>query len=278
MTTPKNPDESSETPPTGSAPQSGQESAASSSPSKKAEEPEPTGTEWATPTSAGQFPGETTQPSMSSSGGGESSSSGSAQEPPVTGAAPQSTGPEGWNQPGAGQPEYPSGGQPEYPSGGQPGYPGYPSLEKPGEQHPYPGSGQYPGGQSGYPPGGGQSYPGGDQQGYPPGSQPDYSSGQSPYGSGFPSYPQQSQPYDDTGRPRKPGTQTMSILGFVCAALALVLCPILFGPAGIVFGILGHNKGEPLGRWAAIASGVALVAGLVLSFLVLNAEMVPDQN
>ncbi|MGV9819573.1 hypothetical protein [Nocardia xishanensis] len=312
MTTPKNPDESSETPLTGSAPQSGQESAASSSPSKKAEEPEPTGTEWATPTSAGQFPGETTQPSMSSSGGGESSSSGSAQEPPVTGAAPQSTGPEGWNQPGAGQPEYPSGGQPgypgsdqpgyspgekpgeqhpypgggqpysggqpEYPSGGQPGYPSYPSGEKPGEQPPYPGSGHYPGGQSSYPPGGGQSYPGGGQQGYPPGGQPDYSSGQSPYGSGFPSYPQQSQPYGDTGRPRKPGTQTMSILGFVCAALALVLCPILFGPAGIVFGILGHNKGEPLGRWAAIASGVALVAGLVLSFLVLNAEMVPDQN
>ncbi|TQM30562.1 hypothetical protein [Nocardia bhagyanarayanae] len=302
MTTPKNPDESSEEKPlTGSAPQSGQESGASLS--KKPEESEPTGTEWATPASAQPVPGESTQlssatggteaPSESSatSGGGPSSSSGSATEPPVTGSAPQSTGPEGWNQPGAGQPEYPFGGQPGYPGAGpasypgeqpggqygQPGYssgqPGYPGGEKPGEQ-------SYPGGQ-GYPPGGPSSYSTSDQADYPS-AQPQY--GQSQYGGaypqgqgGYPSYPQQGQPFGGE-QPRKPGTQTMSIIGFVCAVLALFLCPILFGPAGIVFGILGHNKGEPLGRWAAIAAGAALVIGLILSFAVLNTDFVPEQN
>lgn len=307
MSTPKNPDESSEDKPlTGSAPQSGQESGASLS--KKPEEPEPTGTEWATPASAQPVPGESTQPPSVSggteaasepsatSGGGPSSASGSATEPPVTGSAPQSTGPEGWNQPGAGQPEYPFGGQPGYPGAGpasypsseqpgapgQPGYAtggqyGYPGGEKPGEQS-YPG-GQYPGGQ-GYPPGGPSSYSTSDQADYPaaqPYGQPQHG-GAYPQGQGgYPSYPQQGQPFG-AEQPRKPGTQTMSIIGFVCAALALFLCPILFGPAGIVFGILGHNKGEPLGRWAAIAAGVALIVGLILSFAVLNTDFVPDQN
>ncbi|MBH0776077.1 hypothetical protein [Nocardia bovistercoris] len=69
---------------------------------------------------------------------------------------------------------------------------------------------------------------------------------------------------------RPPDPPTLSIVAFVCAALALLLCPILFGPAGIVFGYLANNKGEKYGKWAALASAVGLILGLALSLAVYN--------
>jgi hypothetical protein len=63
-----------------------------------------------------------------------------------------------------------------------------------------------------------------------------------------------------------------SIIGFVCAVTAVLFCPILFGPAGIVLGIVGHNKGESLGKWAAIAAAVGMVIGFIVGFAVFGGD------
>jgi len=178
--------------------------------------------------------------------GGPSSSS-----PTESGAQP--------NQPWWGdQPDsLPSGTGPGYPSGGTFNYPPTPGTT---------GSAGGGYGDTGYEAGapGGRPYSQGG---------PGY--GGAPYGPGdeYPSYPQQS--YNDGGQ-RATGTQMYSIIGFVCAAVCLFFCPILFGPAGIILGVVGHSKGETLGRWAAIAAGVGMILGLVLSFSLYNSDMVPD--
>ncbi|GAA0935354.1 hypothetical protein [Nonomuraea longicatena] len=83
-----------------------------------------------------------------------------------------------------------------------------------------------------------------------------------------PSYqaPPYQQPY---GQPKpSSGTQLFSIFGFVCAGLALLILPIVFGPIGIVLGIVGHTRGEQLGKWAAVTAGVLMVVGMLLGYLV----------
>ncbi|MFB4283652.1 MULTISPECIES: hypothetical protein [unclassified Nonomuraea] len=67
-------------------------------------------------------------------------------------------------------------------------------------------------------------------------------------------------------RPRV-SDQVLSIIGFVCAAVAVLFVPVLFGLAGVALGIVGHTRGEPLGRWAAIAAGAGMLLGTVLSIL-----------
>ncbi|WP_054816197.1 hypothetical protein [Nocardia arizonensis] len=67
-----------------------------------------------------------------------------------------------------------------------------------------------------------------------------------------------------------PDPPMLTVVAFVCAALALLLCPILFGPAGIVFGLLADRKHEKYGRWAALLSAVGLILGLILSLIVYN--------
>jgi hypothetical protein len=77
--------------------------------------------------------------------------------------------------------------------------------------------------------------------------------------------PQTADP--QTRERRERDSRLLSIIGFVCAAVALVLIPILFGLAGIVLGIVGHTRGEPLGKWAAFASLGGMVVGTFLSAL-----------
>ncbi|MFI9634489.1 hypothetical protein ACIHAX_17565 [Nocardia sp. NPDC051929] len=144
--------------------------------------------------------------------------------------------------------QYGSGGQPPYPPSGQPG-----DFQQPySPQQPYP-----PTGQPQYPPGGGYGYPTSGPQ------QPQY---------GYPSYPQQGyEPYATP--PKQPTSQVYSIIGFVCAITAVLFCPILFGPAGIILGIIGRNKGESLGKWAAIAAAVGMVIGLIVGFVVFGGDI-----
>ncbi|MFI7694836.1 hypothetical protein ACIBQ6_37630 [Nonomuraea sp. NPDC049655] len=72
-------------------------------------------------------------------------------------------------------------------------------------------------------------------------------------------------------RPQRQGAQVLSIIGFVSAAVAILFIPILFGLAGIVLGIVGHTRGESLGRWAAIAAAACMVVGMVLGALATRA-------
>jgi len=109
---------------------------------------------------------------------------------------------------------------------------------EPGEQPADPGYGQ-PTGQQGY--------------------------GQPGYGQQFPAY----GGYNDPST-ASPGN-TLSIIGIVCGVLALLVCPPLFGIAGIVLGAIGLSRKESLGWWAIGASVAGLVLGLVLSVLVIGA-------
>ena len=70
----------------------------------------------------------------------------------------------------------------------------------------------------------------------------------------------------DTSVTTRGGTgsaRTMTIIGFVCAAVALFLLPIPLGVAAIVLGIVAYTKGDRLGMWAAIAGGAAILINLV---------------
>ncbi|WP_156910573.1 hypothetical protein [Nocardia mangyaensis] len=73
-------------------------------------------------------------------------------------------------------------------------------------------------------------------------------------------------------------TPIWSILSFCCVAASVLggamLCglPVLItAPTGIVLGVVGHSKGEQMGKWAAIANGVvaALAAFVVVLLFVL---------
>ncbi|MFG1703137.1 hypothetical protein ACFLIM_08085 [Nonomuraea sp. M3C6] len=78
----------------------------------------------------------------------------------------------------------------------------------------------------------------------------------------------QPPPYPQPPSYKQPGNQVLSIIGFVCAVVAVLFYPPVFGLAGIVLGIVGHTRGEPLGKWAAVAAGVAMILGIVLGYLV----------
>ena len=64
--------------------------------------------------------------------------------------------------------------------------------------------------------------------------------------------------------------RTMTIIGFICAAVSLLFLPIVFGPAAIVLGILAKSKGDPLGQWAAVAGALCMVAGMALGAWVMT--------
>lgn len=164
--------------------------------------------------------------------------------------------------------ENPAGETLRYPPTDQPpsGYPTYPAG--PGAQQPY---GQQPYGQP--EPYGQQPY-GQPQQPY--GQQPPYGQPQ-PYGQ-QPYQPYPSQPYGEVPPPPRTGAQTYSIIGFVCAAIALLFCPPGFGIAGIVLGIVGNKKGEPLGKWAAIAAGVCMVIGFGIGLAIYGSGIMPKNK
>ncbi|MEV0110768.1 hypothetical protein AB0H42_31165 [Nocardia sp. NPDC050799] len=113
--------------------------------------------------------------------------------------------------------------------------------------------------------------PGGQQSGRPGGT---------PGAGGYPAYPeqQQYQPYGADRPPERSGPQVLSIIGFVCAAVSLLFCPLVFGAAGIVLGVIGHIRGEPLGKWAAIAAAICLVVGVVIGLLLTGTEIVPNES
>jgi amino acid permease len=59
--------------------------------------------------------------------------------------------------------------------------------------------------------------------------------------------------------------------GLVCAIVALVFLPIIFGPVGAVLGFVGYAKGDKRGLWVGIGAIVATFAGMLIGVAVLHA-------
>ena len=62
-----------------------------------------------------------------------------------------------------------------------------------------------------------------------------------------------------------------TVVAFVLAGLALIFLPLVLGPVGVGLGAVGHSKGDPLGKWAMVAAGVATIVGMVLGFVAFQA-------
>ncbi|MQY19683.1 hypothetical protein [Nocardia macrotermitis] len=72
-------------------------------------------------------------------------------------------------------------------------------------------------------------------------------------------------PQDDPpSSPLHPVAGLFSAIAFVCAGLALLSCLWLLGPIGVILGVVGHVRGERLGRWAAVTSVAATVLSLAV--------------
>jgi len=75
-------------------------------------------------------------------------------------------------------------------------------------------------------------------------------------------------------RPPRPNISTArvcSIVGFVCAALAVPFAPLLFGLVAVVLGVSGAVLGDrPLGWYAAAAGVVGAAIGSLLRSGVFN--------
>jgi hypothetical protein len=59
-----------------------------------------------------------------------------------------------------------------------------------------------------------------------------------------------------------------TIASVVCAIVGIVILPIVFGVLGIVFGFVGHSRGERYGKWAGLFAIVCTIAGFVLGAVV----------
>lgn len=58
----------------------------------------------------------------------------------------------------------------------------------------------------------------------------------------------------------------LAVIGFVLAFAALAFrIEVVAGPLGMAVGLIAHVKGSRLGLPAAIASGLAMIAGMAIS-------------
>jgi len=74
-----------------------------------------------------------------------------------------------------------------------------------------------------------------------------------------------------TARPRSNAARICTILAFVFAVIAIFFLPPLFGLVGLILGIVGAVLGDkPLGWYAAAASVVGAVLGMIISYAILN--------
>lgn len=72
--------------------------------------------------------------------------------------------------------------------------------------------------------------------------------------------------------PARATGNTLSIIGIVCGVVAIIILPIVFGPAGLVLGFIARSKGERLSTVAIIVAAVGMVLGFLLGYLVWNAN------
>jgi hypothetical protein len=81
------------------------------------------------------------------------------------------------------------------------------------------------------------------------------------------------EPQTQEPAPTRNAGRGWSIAGIVCGVIAVLIIPILFGPLGIIFGIVGYRKGDQkVGRIAIVVAAVGLVLGIIVGALLLNAS------
>lgn len=61
-----------------------------------------------------------------------------------------------------------------------------------------------------------------------------------------------------------------STAGIILGAIAFLLLPILFGPAGLILGAVGKSRGESKAVVAMVVSALGLVVGMFLGFVVFS--------
>ncbi len=75
----------------------------------------------------------------------------------------------------------------------------------------------------------------------------------------------------ESATPGRPRGRAWSVAGIISGVQAVVLIPILFGPLGMVFGIVGFVKGDGgPGIAATIVGVIGLVIGLVVGVVMLS--------
>ena len=67
--------------------------------------------------------------------------------------------------------------------------------------------------------------------------------------------------------PRQKDGKMVGIFSIICAVIAIIFYPIIFGPLGIALGIMAINRGRrTLGIVGVILSSVFMVIGFILGF------------
>jgi len=109
------------------------------------------------------------------------------------------------------------------------------------------------------------------QPGYgQPGQQP----GMAPYGQAPPGPGAYGPGMYGTGVPAMNPASTgngYSTAGIVLGAIAVLVLPIIFGPAGLIFGAIARSKGEPRANTALVVAGAGMVLGFIIGALFFSA-------
>jgi hypothetical protein len=88
---------------------------------------------------------------------------------------------------------------------------------------------------------------------------------------GFSQPPGPGSPY-----PRSDTTQvggngnTQLVIGWVCAVLSLFCCPLGFGIAAIILGVVAKGKGHPKAQILVVCAVIMMILGMVIGFVVLG--------
>ncbi len=65
--------------------------------------------------------------------------------------------------------------------------------------------------------------------------------------------------------------RTFTIIGAVLGALAILILPIILGPAGAILGFVGYSKGDkPLGLYVGIGSIITTIVGIALGAAIMS--------
>ena len=80
---------------------------------------------------------------------------------------------------------------------------------------------------------------------------------------------QTANPFSSPPKPTSPGS-SFSTVGIICGAIAFLFFPIILGPVGLIFGAVAKSKGEEKAVVALVVSGLGLVVGMFLGFVVFS--------